>query len=195
MKGWRLTTAASCALGALFALQLVFWGADEEGIRVVVRASARTSIVLFSLAFGASSAWAFWRNGATKWLLANRRYVGVSYAVSHAFHALALVALYQASAEFRADLNIVTLGGGGLAYAFTLAMALTSTDAAVAALGRRRWHLLHTVGGWYIWVIFAQSYLPRAIEMPSYLPAGALVLAVAAARLARRVRRPAAAGA
>ena len=191
MTGWKLTIAISAGLLLLFGLQLVVYGSGEEGIRVVIRASARTSVLLFSMAFAASSLRAFWRNGLTAWLLANRRYVGVAYAISHALHAVALVALYPESAEFREGLNAVTLVGGGGAYVFTLAMALTSSDAAVAALGQSRWRLLHTVGGWYIWVIFAQSYLPRAFSTPGYIPAGVLVIAVAAARLAWRTRRTA----
>ena len=193
MKGWKLTIAISGALLVLFGLQLAIYGTGEDGIRVVVRATARTSVLLFAMAFAASSLRAFWRSAGTRWLLANRRYIGVSYAVSHVIHALALAALYPESEEFRSGLNAVTLAGGGLAYVFTLAMALTSSDAAVAALGLRRWRLLHTVGGWYIWLIFAQSYLPRAAQMPAYLPAAALLMAVAAARLASRSRRATAA--
>jgi sulfoxide reductase heme-binding subunit YedZ len=189
MKGWKLTIAISGALLVLFGLQLAFYGTGEEGIRVVVRGTARTSVVLFALAFGASSLRSFWRTPATRWLLANRRYIGVSYAVSHVIHALALAALYPASEDFRSGLNAVTLVGGGLAYVFTLAMAFTSSDAAVAALGLSRWRLLHTIGGWYIWLIFTQSYLPRAIQMPAYIPAAALLIALAAARLASRSRR------
>ena len=188
MKGPRVVVALTVALLALAGLQLAVWGAGEDGVRVLVRSSARSSVLLFALAFTASSLRAFWQNGTTKWLLANRRYLGISYAVSHAIHLLALVALYRVSSDFKGSLNAVTLVGGGIAYAFTAAMALTSNDASVAALGHERWRRLHTVGGWYIWIIFAQSYLPRAFLYPAYVPAGLVVLAVPALRLARRFR-------
>lgn len=193
MKGWRLTLAVSSSLLILFGALLAAYGSGEEGIRVVVRASARTSVLLFAMAFGASSLRALWQNDATKWLLANRRFLGASYAASHVFHAVALAALYPASAEFRDSLNAVLLVGGGGAYVFTLAMAFTSNDASVAALGRPRWQKLHTIGGWYIWAIFAQSYLPRAATTPAYIPVALLVLAIPAARLASHSRRRAAA--
>ena len=188
-RGPRVAVVLSLALAALAGLQLAVWGSGEEGIRVLVRSSARSSVLLFSLAFTASSARVLWQNGVTKWLLANRRYLGLSYAASHAIHLLALIALYPASDDFRTSLNAVTLVGGGIAYAFTAAMAATSNDASVAALGRRRWTLLHTVGGWFIWFVFAQSYLPRAFLYPAYLPAAGVVLAVPALRGARRMRR------
>jgi DMSO/TMAO reductase YedYZ heme-binding membrane subunit len=91
--------------------------------------------------------------------------------------------------EFSESLEAVTLIGGGLAYVFTYAMAATSNDAAVQALGRAGWRRLHLVGGWYVWIIFAVSYLPLAIMSPPYLPAGAVVLAVPALRIAARMRR------
>ena len=193
MKGWRLTIALGIGLLALTALELAVWGTAEEGIRVVVRSTARSSILLFALAFTASSLRALWHHPASAWLLANRRYIGVSYAVSHVFHAAARVALYPASPEFATSLNPVTLVGGGIAYAFTLAMAATSNDAAVAALGRRRCRRLHWIGGWYIWLIFAQSYLPRAAMSIAYLPAGLLVIAILGLRIVRARKTKAAA--
>jgi len=189
VNGWKLTIGVALGLLALAGLQLAVWGGGEAGIRVVVRSSARSSLLLFSLAFGARALRGLWRTDATKWLLANRRYLGVSYAASHALHAGALAALYPVSTEFAGSLDAVTLVGGGIAYAFTLAMAATSSDAAVRALGRARWRRLHLVGSWYIWLIFAQSYLPRAAEEAGYLPAAAVVLAGPALRTAAQVRR------
>ena len=189
MQGWKLSVFISIGLLALTTLQLGIWGNGEDGVRVVVRSSARSSVLLFALAFSASALRSLWHGNLSKWLLANRRYVGVSYAVSHALHAAALAALYGESREFAESLNAVTLVGGGLAYVFTFAMAITSSDAAVRTLGRRGWRGLHLVGSWYIWIIFAQSYLPRAVMEPAYLPAGLLVLAVPVLRFAARSRR------
>ena len=113
-------------------------------------------------------------------------------------HLLALIVLGLAfPTPFVDDLNAVTLVGGGLAYAFVLAMAATSNDASVRRLGARRWRALHAVGGWYVWLIFTQSYAPRAAADPAYAPFAALLVGVAGLRLARwqRVRRGAAQGA
>jgi len=189
MPAWKLVCIITLALVALFAGQLGVWGAGEEGLRVVIRSTARTSILLFAAAFTASSLVAVTRSAWAKSLLRNRRALGVGYAISHAIHAAALGMLYGESTEFVESLDAVTIGGGGLAYVFTAAMALTSNDGAVAALGRRRWRLLHLVGGWYIWIIFAQSYLPRAVADPTYVPAAAIVLAVPVLRTLAWQRR------
>ncbi len=64
-------------------------------------------------------------------------------------------------------------------------MAISSSDAAVARLGRPRWRRLHLVGSWYVWLIFLQSYTPLAVEDPAYIPLAVLPVAVLVLRVAR----------
>lgn len=194
LRGWAITGWVTAGLLVLNALLLLAYGWNEEGIRVVVRSTARSSIVLFALAFGASSLYRLAPARATGWLLRNRRYVGVSFALSHFLHADALIALARVSPRFvNEELSAVTLVGGGLAYVFIAAMAITSTDRTAAWLTPRNWKRLHTVGGYYVWIIFAQSYIPRALMEPAYIPAAVLVVAILAVRLAVRLKRPQAA--
>lgn len=198
-QGWAIVGYAALILLPLFALELAVLGTGEDGIRQVVRTSAQTSVVLFALAFSASSLFQLRRTPATRWLLANRRYIGVSFGVSHYAHLAALVALGRVSTAFVEDLNAVTIVGGGMAYVFLTAMVATSLDRTAAALGRRWWERLHKVGGYYIWGIFFQSYLPRMlITSIFYAPAvallaGALGLRIYAWWQTRRSRRVSAA--
>lgn len=189
IAGWPMVGWCAVALAALVALVLGIDGTGEEGIRAVIRLTARTSIALFMLAYAASSLRAFWRTPATKWLLANRRYVGVSFAVSHSLHLLFIVLLYQVSEEFRRDLSATTVIFGGLAYVFMAAMTATSSDRAYERLGRRSWKALHTAGMHWIWFIFLASYLPRALQTPGYVPFAALLIAGAGLRIAARLRQ------
>lgn len=191
LSGVRLTGAIAAGLSALFLAELALFGTGEDGIRAVVRLSAQTSVVLFCAAFGASALRQTLRAPISTWLVRERRYVGLSFAYSHACHLLALLALGQVSQEFVDSLNAVTLGGGGMAYVFLTLMAATSNDRAVKALGVRNWGRLHTVGGYYIWIIFFQSYAPRAINvspvylLPTLLLLATLVLRIKAWRQAR----------
>jgi DMSO/TMAO reductase YedYZ heme-binding membrane subunit len=107
----------------------------------------------------------------------------------------ALVALYQVAESFRSSLNAVTLIGGGLAYVFLFAMTATSFDRAQTWLGHRAWKILHTTGMHYIWLIFFNSYLPRALKTsPAYAPFVVLLLTGVGLRVAAwrrsRARRP-----
>jgi sulfoxide reductase heme-binding subunit YedZ len=185
--GKAVVASATGALLAMCAVLLVAYGTAEGGWRVVIRATARTSLVLFTAAYVASSLRRFIRGEATKWLLANRRYIGLSYAVSHTLHLVAIAALARVAPGF--EMAATTLAVGGLAYVFLYAMALTSTDRAVAALGSVRWRRLHRAGMHYNWFIFAQSYLPRAVAEPGmYTGLAAVVVGGAALRVVAYAR-------
>jgi methionine sulfoxide reductase heme-binding subunit len=60
-------------------------------------------------------------------------------------------------------LALQSLLGGGLAYALMFAMAATSNDASMRALGIW-WKRLHRAGLHWIWFIFAFSYLKRIFD-------------------------------
>jgi hypothetical protein len=189
ITGWAITGWAAAVVVWLVVLIVAVLGWTEHALHGVVRTTAQTSFLLFFLAFTASSLYRLRPSRATRWALRNRRYLGVGFAASHFLHLGALVALGLAFPEpFRSELNAVTLVGGGLAYGFILAMALTSSDRAQARLGRRRWRQLHLIGSWYIWILFAQSYLPRVWEDLAYLPFGVAVIAAGALRAAPYLR-------
>jgi DMSO/TMAO reductase YedYZ heme-binding membrane subunit len=154
-RGWPLVGWASVTVAAAATLTLWRAGAGEEGVRQVLRLTARTSGFLFLVAFVASALRKTWRNSATKWLVTNRRYVGVSFAASHAIHLMAIVALALIVPD---PYDPVTLVMGGVGYGLILAMTLTSSDAAVSRMGLRRWKQLHTAGIYYLWVVFTFTF-------------------------------------
>lgn len=189
MNGWRLTGALSLLLLAMAAAFLTFHP-DAEGLRLVIRATARTSLVLFALAFSAAALVQLAPSPATRWARRNRRYLGVSFAVSHLVHLAALIVLARTDAElFWALTTPANIVLAGAAYLFIAAMAVTSFDRTAAWLGARRWRLLHLVGGWYVWVSFAVAVGKRVPQGPIYWAMMALVIAVAIARLVAMSRR------
>jgi hypothetical protein len=120
-RGWAITGWNSVFLVLMSALVLAVAGMGEEGVRMLIRATARSSALLFLAAFLARPARQLWRTDATAFLLRNRRYLGVSMAVSHAIHGAAIVWLSVAfPSAYQAD--IVTLVGGGLGFAFMALM-------------------------------------------------------------------------
>ena len=202
LGGGRLVGIATLLLLAMSALILERAGTGEAGMRMLVRATARSSLVLFGAAFAASSLRSLWRVPATGWLLRQRRYLGLSFAVSHGLHALAIIGLGLVLGD-AFQINLVTVIFGGGAYGMIALMAATSSDRAYAWLGRRRWHLLHRVGVYWIWIIFANSYTARAVmaiargsESLAYLPVAVFIWAVLGVRVAAWFRaRPARAAA
>jgi hypothetical protein len=183
LSGWPIVGWATLVVVAIQLVVFALAGIDEQGVRMAIRASARTSVVLFGLAFTASSLYQLARGAFSRWLLRNRRYLGVSFAASHAIHLAAIVALAVA---FDVELAMATLTVGGFAYVLIAAMAATSSDRAVKWLGARRWKLLHGFGARYVWLVFFVSYLPMPGEQPQ-LASGlffAVVLAMPVIRTA-----------
>jgi sulfoxide reductase heme-binding subunit YedZ len=189
-EGWSIVGAVAVALIMVVTMEAMMTGAPVDGVRGIIRATARSSFVLFSLAFTASAVRYFWPNAWTRWQLRNRRYLGVSFALSHFVHLLAILALGRiATEELAAGANAITWIFGGLAYVFIGLMAATSFDSTARLVSPRAWSLLHTVGSYYIWLIFANSYLSRAVAMPAYIPVAALVIFILGLRIAARVSR------
>lgn len=192
--GWGLCLGLSLLSVAVCGGSLI--GGGEEAIRRLVRNSARFSAAYFLVAFCASSFLTLSPGPRAAWLRANRRSFGVAFAASQTVHLAGLFALGAYHPDpFVSGLDALTLLGGGLAYAFTYAMAFTSTDAAVRRLGRSRWTLLHQLGAWFIWFIFLQTYTLGALAGeagrvgPASLFWAALAVRLAAFRVDRRDRR------
>src|SRR5882757_10234366 len=118
------------------------------------------------------------------WQRRNRRYLGVSFAVSHFIHLAAIVGLAMLDRELFWKLtNTATIVLAGTAYLFIAAMTATSFDRTAAWLGPRKWRLLHLVGAWYIWISFAVAVGKRVPLDAFYWPMAALVVAAAIVRL------------
>ena len=189
LNGWIVT-----AWLALFDLVIVgaavaSVGLSEEGVLILVRLTARISFVLFLAAFAASSVRKLWPNGFTTWLLRNRRYVGVGFAFAHFVHLGTLFLLRETYPAVWAELvtpGLIILGGTG--YVFIALMTATSFDRTTRWLGARRWKALHLTGGYFIWLVFALTYIPRATNSVVFAPAAVLVVAVLGVRLWKAFR-------
>ena len=105
------------------------------GDRVGRRRMLIAGVLLFALAFSASAMHQLLPGEATRWQRRNRRYLGVSFAVSHLIHLVALVALVRAdSALFWTLTNPTNIVLAGTAYLFIAAMTATSFDRTAAWL-------------------------------------------------------------
>jgi methionine sulfoxide reductase heme-binding subunit len=183
LQGWSLVAWTALVVCGGAAGVLAWQGAGEEGLRLVLRATARTSLLLFLAVFLASTLHGSRPNRATAWLLDNRRYLGVSFATSHTVHFAAILGLTRVSSH-RTDPVVLLLGG--LGYAIILAMTATSFDATASLLGARRWKRLHTTGIYYVWTVFLLTYLGNAAKDPKAAVSVVLLLGALAFRLAGR---------
>ena len=176
---------------AALAFRLLAGDSEIPLLHGVLRDTARVSVVFFGLAFTASSFHVLFRKPFSRYLLRERRYLGLAFAASHGIHLLALIllAFVYRDAEI-VDRSFGDLAVGSAIFVFIGLLALTSNDWAQAKLGRGNWRRLHWFGSYVIWVAFASSYIPRGFAEPAYLPAafwtvGLVVLRVIAGRWQR----------
>ena len=199
LNGWSLTGVLTLAVVLMAFAIAAAHGFDVEGVAAVIRATARTSLLLFCLAFSAAALLSFAPNPWTRWQYRNRRYLGVAFAASHGVHAVAIASLALVSAsQFRDAVTPPMLIFGGLGYAFIVLMVATSFDRTARLIGQRAWRVLHWTGANYIWLIFLNGFASRVGMRPLYWVPITLLVAVMLLRVgrwyvSRRVRVQAAA--
>jgi len=160
----------------LFSIVLFFGifylkGFDEESNRLVIRLTARMSGILFCFAFGASAFHAWIKNSFSWWFFMNRKFWGISFALMHLVHLGFLVLLHQYFHPLFEKAAITSLIPGGLAYLFLTLMLLTSFPFFAKKITSKHWKILHTAGGYWIWLVFIISYATRVIDgYKEYIP-------------------------
>jgi len=152
---------------------LAHFGVNETGWQFATRYTVRVSFPLFLLTYLASPLVILWRSEASRWLMKNRRYLGLSFAIAHTTHLAALTSLFIFIGEIP---DVTAMLGGGLAYALMFAMAATSNDHGVKLLGAN-WNRLHKVGLHFLWFIFLFTYLGRVSDRAADDPSGSFLVA------------------
>ena len=170
----------------LCGVPLTLQGIDEDSLRQLIRLTAGSSLLLFSLAFSASAINQLLADDRWRGVLQARRRIGLAFALSHTFHLAAIMALV----EVAFDGNYAELGdltGGAVVYTFIYLMALTSNDASVRLLGARQWKWLHKTGVYLVWVALTASYIGGLVESGAFyywlyapLAVGLLLVRIAA---------------
>lgn len=189
LEGWPLLGLLSLILVAVSGLCLASLAYEVAGVRMVIRITARTSLVLFALAFSAQAMLTLWPSTLTRWQRRNRRQLGLAFAVSHTIHAAAIMAFATLDPQgFHEHAMPGTLVSGGIAYAFIVAMAATSFDRTAAWIGPAAWRTLHWLGGYYLWVSFIVTNGKRIGQSPLYALPVVLMLAILLLRIAARRR-------
>ena len=191
-EGFRLTAWLVGLAALVVAVGCFASGVSERTLRQATRWTVGIGTVLFTSAFVASSANRLARAAWSRWLLRNRRYLGLAFAGVHFLHAgcfLTLAWWYPAS--FWRTTSLVTVLGGSVGYAWLVAMTVTSFDGPTRAIGRRAWKLLHKSGVYVLWGILAFSYVGKTFRAPVYALLVTLLFAALGARVVARWSRPA----
>lgn len=181
--GWRLVALTAFVMSFGAVILMTWHDGDVDSIRLLIRLTARVSLGFFCLAFSATAVNRIWPNVWTRWQVANRRYLGLSFAVSHFIHAVAIsIFIGRYAAQFH-EVHPGSNVPGGIGYVFLLAMTVTSFDRTAALVGPRIWRALHASGAYVLWTIFVISEVSRVRDDRIHLWFVAPLLLAAAIRI------------
>jgi sulfoxide reductase heme-binding subunit YedZ len=180
LRGWQLFSLISMLIVVMSALAVAVQPELIDGLRSAIRATARTSFVLFLTAFTASAFAVLVSSPFSRALVRERRFIGLAFAFSHFVHAALIYAYGQVNTEFWPARSVVDNIPGSTGYLLILLMTLTSFKAPARLLGPKAWKALHVTGMWVIVAVFAFSNFKR-IPMSAWylLPFGMTCAAVA----------------
>lgn len=134
----------------------------------IIKHSVRCALPLFLLAFTASSFAALWPGPLSRWLLSNRRYVGLAFAYGMAIH-FAFVGYSVLSFGNRLNATVTTFDL--TAAGFLLAMTLTSFRWFAHRLSHADWNRLHRAGAYAIWLLATYIYVSDVRNEPDLVHA------------------------
>jgi len=178
LDSWRLFRLLAFAISTAICIALPSTDFQSaRGTEFIVLYSVRCALPFFIVAFTASSLAILWPSQSTRWLLSNRRYIGLAFAFGMGWH-LTFVAYTTFRFGNRLNRTVTMLDLIGLA--FLLALTLTSFRRIAHRLSPAIWRRLHKTGVYAIWLLATYIYLVRAHGDADLFDIAALSIFVAA---------------
>ncbi|MGB3403352.1 MAG: hypothetical protein WBA77_11750 [Microcoleaceae cyanobacterium] len=161
---WNIVYTAVVVSAILTVVTLTIYGIEKPGIIHWLDATGRAGMITFTAAFIASPLYKLFPNSFSRWLLRNRRFMGIAFGFQHLVFHLPAVIWFLIIAKAPIDAII----SGGLGFLFVIPMLITSFNAPAKYIGARNWKILHTTGMFYLMFVFIISFYPGISGNPSF---------------------------
>ncbi|MEM8716560.1 MAG: hypothetical protein AAGE92_12425 [Cyanobacteria bacterium P01_G01_bin.4] len=134
--------------------------ATPEGVSSMISFSVRWSVPFLFLAFAASAMQKLFSAEWSRWLLRNRKILGLIFAAGMAWQVTFILWLVGWHREYYIEEVYILRDAieGVIGYAFLIAMTITSFKAPRKWLGPKRWRLLHLWGIYFLWAYAFSTY-------------------------------------
>jgi sulfoxide reductase heme-binding subunit YedZ len=162
LNGWPLFYLVATLTFATIGVGLVITGISSPETTVsMIRLSVQLASPWIFLAFLARPLVELYPGSFSKWLLRNRRYLGLSFAVGFAWQAVFIAVLLALYPDYYWQVlhNTADLVLRMLSYLLLLALTVTSFYPVRRAMRPNSWRALHLVGIWYFWAAIWVSYV------------------------------------
>lgn len=195
LNGWSLFYLIAGLTFAVICVGLVVIGVSTPEATVsMIRLSVQLASPWIFLAFVATALAQLFPVSFSRWLLRNRRYVGLSFAAGFGWQALFIAVLFALHSDYywQELHNTADLILRMLSYLLLLALTVTSFFPVRRAMRPKDWRVLHLVGIWYFWAAIWVSYAGTVLAGDTrvvaiaFVVAGLLVLTVRLAAFLRK---------
>ena len=124
-----------------------------EGVSHMISFSVRWAVPFIFLVVATSSLQVLWPGAIPAWLLRNRKYIGLTFAVAMGWQGLFIYIMsdFHRDYYFEEVFYLRDELEGSTGYIFLAAMVVTSFDFARRQLSSAQWKLLHTSGLYFLW--------------------------------------------
>jgi len=161
INGWRLFWLVTGPISALMVFSMMrAVPSSGEAVSAMIQLSVRCAVPWLYLAFAASSVLVLFPGQFGRWLLRNRKFLGLCFAAAMAWQLSFIVWLVTVYKDYYITevyvLRDVIEGVGG--YLFLIAMTLTSFRPGRKLLRPRSWKLLHKSGIYFLWAYAFSVY-------------------------------------
>jgi len=154
MNRWRLFWLVSAAISAIMVYELM--GVDLStgpGVSEMIGFSVRFAVPIIFIVVGTSSLQFLFPGAFSIWLLRNRKYIGLCFAVAMAWQGLfiAMMSLFHRDYYYEEIYLLRDELEGSVGYIFLSAMVLTSFQFTRKHLTPPQWKLIHKTGLYFLW--------------------------------------------
>jgi hypothetical protein len=130
------------------------------GVSEMIQMSVRYSVPFLYLAFTASAMKTLFPGMITRWLLRNRRSIGLAYAAAMAWQLFFILWMWTGHWDYYTEevysLEDIIFQVGG--YTFIFAMTMTSFHAVRRRMSLMQWRVLHKTGIYFLWFTVVSTY-------------------------------------
>ena len=161
INGWNLFWLITVPISLVMVLSMMRVDlSSAKGLRSMIQLSVRCAVPWLFPAFAASSLNVVFPGSFSRWLLRNRKYVGLCFAAAMGWQLMFILCLVGMHTEYYVN-NVFVLSDvveGVVGYTFLIAMVLTSFKFGRSRLTSKQWKLLHTSGIYWLWTYILIVY-------------------------------------
>ncbi len=158
-KNFAVLFGTSLPLAVACTAYLKSQGTSDVNLVLLLTLTARIAFMIYLLIFVARPLRQLLPNDLTKWLLRERRSLGIAFAAVHTVH-LGLI-FTRLDLDSLLDRPPIGTAVGATAYLLMYLMLLTSFDAPARRIGPKNWRRLHKTGLYFIGFVLLATLLPE----------------------------------